>query len=33
MNQEMTIGKIRSQFESEWVLVVEPGTDGELNVL
>ncbi len=33
MSQEMTIEEIRSQFDSEWVLIEDPRTDEELNVL
>ncbi len=33
MDQEMTIEEIRSQFDSEWVLIGDPRTDEELNVL
>jgi hypothetical protein len=33
MNQEMTIEEIRSQFDSEWVLLGDPRTDDRLNVL
>ena len=33
MDQEMTIEEIRSQFDSEWVLIEDPRTDEELNVL
>ncbi len=33
MDQEMTIEEIKSQFDSEWVLIEDPRTDEELNVL
>jgi hypothetical protein len=33
MDQEMTIEEIRSQFDSEWVLVEDPRTDEKLNIL
>ncbi len=33
MEQEMTIKEIESQFESEWVLVEDPKTNEELEVL
>jgi hypothetical protein len=33
MDQEMTIEEIRSQFDSEWVLLEDPKTDEELNIL
>ncbi len=33
MNQEMTIEEIRSQFDAEWVLIEDPKTDEDLNVL
>lgn len=33
MNQQMTIAQIRSQFESEWVLVEDPETNDALDVL
>lgn len=33
MNQEMTIEEIRSQFDSEWVLIEDPRTDEGLGVL
>lgn len=32
MNEEMTIEEIRSQFESEWVLIEDPKTDEDLKV-
>ena len=33
MNLEMTIEQIKSEFDSEWVLVGDPRTDEALNVL
>jgi hypothetical protein len=33
MNQVMTIENIKSQFESEWVLIEDPQTSDELEVL
>ncbi|MBM4024161.1 MAG: hypothetical protein FJ280_01990 [Planctomycetes bacterium] len=33
MHTEMTIEEIRSQFDAEWVLLEDPRTDEELNVL
>ena len=33
MNEVVTIEQIRSQFESEWVLVENPKTDKNLNVI
>jgi hypothetical protein len=33
MEQEMTIAEIESQFESEWVLVEEPETNEQLEVI
>ena len=33
MAREMTIEEIESQFDSEWVLIENPTTDEELNVL
>jgi hypothetical protein len=33
MDQEMTIEEIRSRFDSEWVLIEDPKTDEELNIL
>lgn len=33
MNQVMTIENIKSQFESEWVLIEAPQTSDELEVL
>ncbi len=33
MDREMTIEEIRAQFASEWVLIEDPGTDEDLNVL
>jgi hypothetical protein len=33
MEQEMTIEEIESQFDSEWVLVGEPETNEQLEVL
>jgi len=33
MEKEMSIEEIESQFESEWVLIEDPITDEELNVI
>lgn len=33
MEQQMTIDEIASQFDSEWVLVEEPQTNTQLEVL
>ncbi len=33
MNRQMTIEEIRSQFDSEWVLIEDPETDEGLKVL
>ncbi len=33
MEHEMTMAEIRSQFDSEWVLLGDPRTDDRLNVL
>jgi len=33
MNQQMTIEDIRSQFESEWILIEDPETNDALEVL
>ena len=33
MAKELTIEEIRSQFDSEWVLLEDPETDEALNVL
>ena len=33
MEQEMTIAEIQSQFDSEWILVDEPETNEQLEVL
>lgn len=33
MERVMTIGEIESEFESEWVLVDEPETNAQLEVL
>jgi hypothetical protein len=33
MERVMTIGEIESQFESEWILVDEPETNEQLEVL
>ena len=33
MEQEMTMAEIESQFDSEWVLVEEPQTNDDLEVL
>jgi hypothetical protein len=33
MDKELTIEEIRSQFDSEWVLIEDPRTDEKLNVL
>ncbi len=33
MEQEMTIQEIETQFDDEWVLVVDPQTDAGLHVL
>lgn len=33
MSREMTIEEIKSQFDSEWVLIADPRTDDELKVL
>jgi len=33
MNQQMTIEEIRSQFESEWILIEDPETGEALDVL
>lgn len=33
MNHEMTIAEIEARFDSEWVLIEDPRTDDELNVL
>ncbi len=33
MEQEMTIREIESRFESEWILVEDPRTNEELEVL
>ena len=33
MTKEMTIEEIQWQFDSEWVLLEDPRTDGALNVL
>ena len=33
MEHEMTIQEIESQFGDEWVLVVDPETDGGLHVI
>jgi hypothetical protein len=33
MSREMTIDEIKSQFDSEWVLIADPRTDEDLNVL
>lgn len=33
MNHEMTIEEIRSQFESEWILIQDPETNDALEVL
>lgn len=33
MEKEMTIKEIKSQFDSEWVLIGEPKTDDALNIL
>jgi hypothetical protein len=33
MEQEMTIQEIESQFESEWILVEDPKTNADLEVL
>ena len=33
MNEEMTIAEIESQFESEWVLIEDPRTDEQLQIL
>ncbi|MDX6406491.1 MAG: hypothetical protein QOH70_3946 [Blastocatellia bacterium] len=33
MEQEMTLAEIESQFDSEWVLVAEPETNEQLEVV
>jgi len=33
MKRIMTIQEIESQFESEWILIQDPNTDEEMNVL
>jgi len=33
MSREMTIEDIKSQFDSEWVLIADPKTDEDLKVL
>ena len=33
MNHEMTIEEIRSQFESEWILIQDPETNDALEIL
>ena len=33
MDKEMTIEEIESQFDSEWVLIEDPKTDEDLNVI
>ena len=33
MSKEMTIEEIKSQFDSEWVLIADPRTDEDLKVL
>ena len=33
MNQKMTIEEIRSQFDSEWILIEDPETNEALEVL
>ena len=33
MKQEMTLAEIESQFDSEWVLVAEPETNEQLEVV
>jgi len=33
VSREMTIEEIKSQFDSEWVLIADPRTDDELKVL
>ena len=33
MEQEMTIAEIESEFDSEWILVGEPETNEQLEVL
>ena len=33
MSREMTIDEIKSQFDSEWVLIADPRTDEDLKVL
>jgi hypothetical protein len=33
MEEEMTIAEIESQFDSEWVLVEEPETNEQLEVI
>lgn len=33
MSQQMTIEEIRSQFDSEWILLEDPETDEALEVL
>ena len=33
MNQIMTIEKIKTQFDSEWILIEDPQTNDDLKVL
>ena len=33
MTKEMTLAEIKSEFDSEWVLIGDPMTDEALNVL